>query len=163
MVDCFVGLGGNFENTLSVMRQVVAQLEAAEEIGETKVSRLYQTTPVSDLLQPPYLNAVCRFQTTLPIRELWCKLQKIEKMMGKKPKPKNAPRLIDLDLLFYGTEEFLFEDLIIPHPQWDKRLFVLVPLNDLADQVMGIDVKERLKTFLNVHGEEVGPLCEKLK
>ena len=65
--------------------------------------------------------------------ELWEVMQSFERRIGKIPKPKNAPRLIDLDLLFYGGEMIYSPTLIVPHPRWHERLFVIAPLADLVD------------------------------
>lgn len=165
MIDCFVGLGGNLPGTFDAMLQVICALAALEGIYSLRTSRLYQTTPVSDQPQPLFLNAACHFQCTLLIKELWQQLQSIECQAGKQAKPKNAPRLIDIDLLFYGDDCFYSTDLIVPHPHWHERLFVLAPLADLVKKVSfieTIDLKEMLSKFSNPHKEKIIPLMQTL-
>ncbi len=83
-------------------------------------------------------------------------MQEIESELEKVPKSKNAPRLIDLDLLFFGDTVYDSPELILPHPKWHERLFVLVPLADVTDTLpLGIDMGELLKKFLNPHNEQV--------
>src|SRR5205814_6337226 len=100
-----------------------------------QVSKLYLTSPVSEIPQPHYTNAACVFQTSLSAHQLFPALQTIEQKHGKTPKAKNAPRVIDIDLLFFGHESYQEEHLQIPHPRWRERLFVLVPLVDLTDHI----------------------------
>ena len=61
--------------------------------------------------------------------------------LGKKPKSKEAPRIIDLDLLFFGTEFYCDEKLQIPHPRWMERKFVLIPLSDLVEEMRIPDIE----------------------
>jgi len=165
MKSCFIGLGGNFENTLEIMEQALLLLSQTEGIFDLIPSRLFRTSPVSDLPQPPFLNAVAKFDCSLPLLTLFNKLETLEIFLGKKKKEKNAPRLIDIDLLFYGQETFCNEKIIVPHPFWKRRLFVLAPLADLVDVIPFdplINVQEILREFSNVNQERVSPLSHKL-
>jgi 2-amino-4-hydroxy-6-hydroxymethyldihydropteridine diphosphokinase len=63
-------------------------------------------------------------------------LQQVERLLGKVDKPKEAPRVIDLDILFFGMEIHRDKKLEIPHPSWMERLFVLIPLSDLVRRLM---------------------------
>ena len=102
--------------------------------------------------QREYLNAVCRFETTLSPFELLDALEMIEKALGKRPKPKEAPRVIDLDLIFYGDCQINSPKLTVPHPRWNQRLFVLAPLAELTG----------MKSMPNTFGhEKVTPLTRK--
>jgi 2-amino-4-hydroxy-6-hydroxymethyldihydropteridine diphosphokinase len=166
MVDCYVGIGGNQAGTLQVMRQIITQLKNDNRVANIKVSKLYQTSPVSNFPQPDFLNAVARFQTQLSVNEVWQMLCKLEKNMGKIPKAKDQPRLIDLDLLFYGAMVQQTEACTLPHPRWHERLFVLVPLSDVTETlpVNGeVKMTELLKNFSNPHQEQVILLQERLE
>lgn len=158
MVDCFIAFGGNKDETLQKIEQSIHTLADKNGIENLQLSRLYKTTAVSDIEQPFYLNAVCRFQCSLPLLKLWETIQIIEKEMGKVPKPKNAPRLIDLDLLFYGSELVYSSNLIVPHPRWHERLFVIAPLADLLDVValpIPIPIQPLLQSITHPHRETV--------
>ena len=163
MIDAYIALGGNLVGTLQAMQQVVAQLKGIQGIEKLTSSRLYRTSPVSRVPQPDYLNAVCRFQTSLSLENLWQSLQFLELEMGKKSKPKESPRLIDIDLLFYGKETRVSNDLIVPHSRWKERLFVLTPLADVTDIApTGEQIQKILKGFGNHHQEKVSLMKERL-
>ena len=153
-----MGLGGNYPNTFTVMHQTIEYFKKEKGIEGFRLSRIYRTTPVSDIPQADYLNAVCSFQTSLSLSTLFQSIQDLEQRMGKEPKLKNAPRLIDLDLLFYGDVCIQTEQYTVPHPRWEERLFVLVPLADLTDRVPipgEVSLKERLEKFVSDQHVEV--------
>ena len=120
----YVGLGSNLGDSEAILLSAVRCIEAIPGVTEVKVSFFYQTPPISDIPQPDYLNAVCSFRTLLKPRDLFSCLQAIENGHGRLAKPKNAPRRIDLDILFYGNESYDDGDLKIPHPHWRERLFL---------------------------------------
>lgn len=117
---------------------------------------MYRTSPVSLVPMRDFLNAVCGFECSLALEELWRELKGLERTLGKKPKPKNAPRLIDIDLLFYGETVYDARELKVPHPKWHERLFVLAPLSEIAQKVpFDLYVGEMLEKFSNPNGEQV--------
>ncbi len=120
-------------------------------------SQLYSTTPVSDIPQADYINAVIRFQTQLSIEELHTRLKAIEVLFGKKErKIKNAPRFLDIDILFYGEEVIETQELSIPHPRWKERLFVVRPLRDIISHLS-------VPTARGVVVVDLNKLCEELQ
>ncbi len=159
MVECYIGLGGNLGGTLSAMKQAIALMREEKGIRELRYSRLYVTTPVFDgeeRVQPDFLNAACRFETELSVERIGGFIERITRELGQPPKPKNSPRLIDLDLLFYGSLIEQGERWIIPHPRWHERLFVIQPLSDLSHELpFGLKVEEILLRFSNPHREKV--------
>ncbi|HEY4831834.1 MAG TPA: 2-amino-4-hydroxy-6-hydroxymethyldihydropteridine diphosphokinase [Waddliaceae bacterium] len=136
MSKVFVALGSNIGDRAAVLRQALEEIERIEQVFDLNCSNFYRTSPVSPIPQDDYLNAVCSFTTALTPKQLHCCLQKIETKLGKKPKPKEAPRILDLDLLFFGTEPYRDAQLEIPHPRWMERKFVLIPLADLAEELV---------------------------
>ncbi|MCH9627479.1 MAG: hypothetical protein S4CHLAM2_11190 [Chlamydiales bacterium] len=162
MDTVYLGLGGNFEGSLAVMRRCVRLLSEMGKVAQFRCSRVYRTTPVSLVPMRDFLNAVCGFECGLPLMELWEKLKELEKALGKVPKPKHAPRLIDIDLLFYGETVYDAKELKVPHPKWHERLFVLAPLAEIAEKVpFDLDVGKMLEKFSNPHGEQV-VVCDSL-
>lgn len=165
----YVGLGGNIGDTLQFILTAIEQITLQDGIQDLICSNIYRTTPVTPvggISQPVYLNAACRFQTTLPALELLHVLQQIESQLGRIPSPKNSPRVIDLDLLFFGTQQHQLPELIVPHPRWSERLFVLMPLSDLTDKIQiaslepdkgtsSVDLQSLLQNFTNPHNETV--------
>lgn len=166
LTDAYLGLGGNIGNSCLVLRLAIEQIAQVKGVFDLAVSRFYRTTPVSDISQNDFVNAVCKFKTSLSAKELHRHLQQIEITLGKSEKAKNAPRIIDLDVLFFGSELHQTTELTIPHPRWHERLFVLVPLADVANEILvpdqkgttRVNIKEYLKTFKNCHNEIVSLL-----
>lgn len=131
----YIGLGGNIGDSASIVEYAAVQIASCRDFFDFRRSSLYVTPPVSPIPQNDYTNAVCSFETYSSPWEVLRKLQKIEAELGKIPKPKTAPRIIDLDILIFG--DFLINEpkLTIPHPHWLERFFVLIPLADLTDSV----------------------------
>jgi 2-amino-4-hydroxy-6-hydroxymethyldihydropteridine diphosphokinase len=99
------------------------------------VSSVYDTDPVGPP-QPDFLNAVAEVHTSLGPRELLARLKSIESELGREPAERWGPREIDLDLLLYGDEVVESDDLRLPHPEMTGRAFVLVPLAEIAPDVV---------------------------
>lgn len=169
----YVGLGGNIGDSYSILNQALQKIAELPSIDDLKISRFFSTTPVSSIPQKSYVNAVCSFNTIFSARTLLLHLQRIEIEIGKEKKLKEAPRTIDLDILFFGTEQYDEPDLQIPHPRWSERLFVVTPLADLIDdiyypkinqdQLQHLNLKDYLKNFPNIHQETVTPISEILR
>lgn len=156
----YLGLGGNERDSLTLIRQALKQIECLNGVYSLRCSRFYQTLPVSPIPQANYFNAVCQLETNLDAHSLFYQLEKIETDLGKVSKPKEAPRPIDIDILFFGTETIDDQQLQIPHPHWKNRLFVLAPLSDLTKEIAlpnqeTCNLDEYLKTFSNQHQEAV--------
>lgn len=111
-------------------------------------SSIYETDPVGGPLQRKYLNAVWEIETTLPPQELKNELKKIEEKLGRKSASRNAPREIDLDIIFYGEQIMDQSDLKIPHPRLHERTFVLQPLAELAPQMVHPQSKKTVEELL---------------
>lgn len=131
----FLGVGANLGDPLETIIQAWSLLSSDKHLHELKSSHVYWTEPVSSISQPWYLNCVWSFSTSYSSLELFDLLQGVEKKLGKFPKPKEAPRFLDLDILLFNDERINTESLQIPHPKWKERGFVLVPLGDLTDSV----------------------------
>lgn len=143
----YIGIGSNLKDPLRQCRRAVDELSRLPETVSEKVSSFYRTEPViahaaggehrGELAhQGWFINAVAEIRTTLSARDLLTALQNIEKMMGRVRTFAGAPRIIDLDLLLYGQEIIREADLIVPHPEMHKRLFVLEPLCEIASYVI---------------------------
>jgi 2-amino-4-hydroxy-6-hydroxymethyldihydropteridine diphosphokinase len=98
-----------------------------------RVSSLIDTEPVEvDGPQPPYLNAVVVGKTTLGPADLLAALLAIERARGRKRPAPRAPRTLDLDLILYGSQRLEAPGLVVPHPRFRTRAFVLAPLVEIA-------------------------------
>ena len=142
----YAALGSNMGDSKTLVCRAIEALAALEEVFALKASPLYRTSPVGPLPQNSFINGVVSFKTTLSCLKLFENIQRIERKLGKKEKPKWAPRLLDIDLLFFGDQACHLPSLTLPHPRWKERLFVLQPLSDLASTVSvegkTYDVKE---------------------
>jgi 2-amino-4-hydroxy-6-hydroxymethyldihydropteridine diphosphokinase len=121
-----------------------------------RVSAIYQTEPVGFKEQPPFLNAVCRIATRLSPRNLLSFVKEIEAASGRIPSFPNAPRTLDIDILFYSNEIMDSQDLTIPHPHLTQRAFVLIPLVEIAPKLIhpktGKTVSELLSSLESTGG-----------
>lgn len=142
MSKVFIGVGANLGDPKETIAKAKELLLQEPAITDFVSSRLYLTVPISDIPQSDYINCVWSFSTQLSPRELFEILQDIEKKLGKIDKPKNAPRLIDLDILLYGEINYNGHELTIPHPRWKERGFVLIPLAELAETIKVAEGKE---------------------
>ena len=120
-----VALGANLEEPSVAIELAIALLAQSTELIVR--SSLYSTKPVGGPPQPDYINAVCIIDSELPAQDLLGLLHGIEKSMGRIRKERWGPRVIDLDLITYGTLQSDDEDLTLPHPRAHERRFVLEP------------------------------------
>ena len=97
---------------------------------------MYETEPVDAPNQGWFLNCAVAVETALTVQALFSLCTRIERDLGRVRSERNEPRTIDLDLLFYGTEVVDMSDLIVPHPRLEARRFVLVPLAEIAPDVV---------------------------
>ncbi len=105
----------------------------SKDIGKvTRLSKLYVTAAWGNINQPDFLNQVAVVQTNLTSLQTLKSILLIEKKMGRIRTVKNAPRVIDIDILFFNKEILSTENLLVPHPEIPNRRFVLVPLNELS-------------------------------
>ncbi len=132
MTKAYIGLGSNIGNKKDNILRALFLLKEHEEIEVTKVSTLIETDPVDYLEQDKFFNGALELETELGARELLVVLQKIENDMGRIRGIPNGPRLIDLDLLFFGSEVINENDLIVPHPRLHERGFVVEPLKEIC-------------------------------
>ena len=143
----YIGIGSNLSNPLLQCKESVDKLSDVSGITLERISSFYKTEPVisnssigehlNELEnQSWFINAVAEIRTTLLPRNLLQVLQDIEKVMGRVRTFAGAPRIIDLDLLLYSQEIICEVDLIIPHPEMHKRLFVLEPLCEIASYLI---------------------------
>lgn len=100
----FVALGGNIGNAHATLKAAAHEIARHPQILNVSLSRFYLTSPVSSIPQPDFVNAVSLIETTMDLRTFFGFLQTIETQFGKIPKVKDAPRPIDLDILFFGEK-----------------------------------------------------------
>ncbi|MDP9023840.1 MAG: 2-amino-4-hydroxy-6-hydroxymethyldihydropteridine diphosphokinase [Candidatus Eremiobacteraeota bacterium] len=129
MHDAAIAIGSNLGDPVKNVRKAIGALREAGELSA--VSRLYRTEPWGEPDQPQFINAVALIKTQLAPRPLLAALQKIEQEMGRTTTYKWGPRVIDLDIVYYDDIIIDGPDLILPHPHFRERSFVLVPLAEI--------------------------------
>lgn len=132
MVTCYIGIGSNLDDREANIKSAIIALRNRDDIQVERVSSIYETDPVSDIPQGKFLNGVIEITTSLGPRALLRELNAIEEKLGRRRILKNAPRTIDLDILYYGNEHIHEDGLEIPHPRINEREFVLKGLRELG-------------------------------
>ena len=130
----YISLGANLGDRQAYLREACER--QAPHARVLKASKIYRTPPWGYHQQPEFLNQVIEIETHLTPPALLNELKKIEKDLGRVESFRFGPRCIDMDILFYGDLTYLSENLVIPHPVLAERAFVLVPLQEIAPQLM---------------------------
>lgn len=125
-----LSLGSNLGDRLEHLRRGVEGLTRGVEVEA--VSSIYESAPAGYEEQPDFLNAVVRGRTVLGPRELLALAQEVEEDEGRRRSFPNAPRTLDIDILFFGDRVMREPGLTLPHPRWRERDFVRVPLAEVA-------------------------------
>ena len=131
-VTAYIGLGGNLDNPEA---QVIRAFDELDQIPRTRCldrSRLYVSQPMGPDEQPDFINAAASLSTHLGAHALLEELQRIEQAHGRVRTKRWGPRTLDLDLLLYADRVIETPDLTVPHPGMHERIFVLLPLRDIA-------------------------------
>ncbi len=137
-VVAFVGLGGNVGDAAAALRAALVELDALPETRLLRASRLYRTPAWGMRDQPDFVNAVAMLETALPALDLLAHMLAIERTHGRERDADRrwGPRTLDLDLLLYGGAVVDEPGLHVPHPRLHERAFALVPLAEIAPEVM---------------------------
>ena len=130
----YLGLGSNLGDRKANLERALEL--AGEWLRIEEVSSLYETVPLGHTDQPMFLNAVCRVDTDLGPFQLLSLLKGIETAMGRVPSFANGPRCVDLDILFCGDLVIETPELTVPHPRIAERAFVLIPLVEIAPDLV---------------------------
>ena len=152
-VTAFLSLGSNLGNREENLDMALKLLSERMRMG--KVSSIYDTEPIGNVSQPRFLNLACEVFTRLTPEGLLALCKGIERKMGRYSRS-GEPRVIDIDILLYGETVLETRDLVIPHPKMAERSFVLVPLAeiapDLVHPVLKKSIKELNKAIKEVQG-----------
>lgn len=163
-IRAYLGIGGNlvpdgYDNLLSALEAAIDRIHQIAPVIQR--SRWYKTAPVPISDQPDFLNAVLAVETVLSASELLGQLHRIEAGFGRVRSARNAARVLDIDILFYGDQIINSESLQIPHPRLHRRAFVLCPLCEIAPDfihpVIGATSTELYDAFLQT--PEGGQAC----
>lgn len=129
----YLSLGSNLGDRAANLRSAIHKLA---DLGAVKaVSAFYETEPVGLTAQPWFLNCAVKLDTEKMPRQLLAGVLNLEQEMGRQRKQKNGPRIIDIDILLFGTSIIDTHGLTIPHPRLHERRFVLEPLVEIAPDI----------------------------
>ena len=144
----YIGFGSNIGDRLVHIQNAIHALSKTEGIILQKISSVYKTDPVGYEAQAQFLNGVAAIQTHLPPLSLLHILKDIETAIGRQHRIRWGPREIDLDILVYGDLCLQTEKLVIPHPEMHLRHFVLVPLAEIAPDLVHPVFQETIHALL---------------
>ncbi len=146
MRRAYIGLGANLKDPPAQVREALQLIGARPGIRVVATSQLYRSAPLPGTgEQPDYCNAVCAVETDLNPDRLLAHLHEVERRMGRERPPQRwAPRLIDLDLLHYERVRMKTSRITLPHPELQRRNFVVAPLAEIAPELAfdGVPVTE---------------------
>jgi len=131
MARAFVGVGANLGDAAAQVRAAIGALAALPGTRLVAASSLYRTAPLGYADQPDFINAAVLLETALAPRALLEALQAVEARAGRARSFKDAPRVLDLDLLLYGGEVLQEPDVVVPHPRLHSRAFALAPVVEI--------------------------------
>lgn len=134
MTLAVIALGSNLDNPVERVEAALRQLAALPGMRLTRRSSCYRTVPVGYADQPDFINAVCEVDTSLDATALLQQLLQLEQQFGRVRSFRNAPRVLDLDLLLMDGVTLATEFLTLPHPRMHERAFVMLPLAEMAPE-----------------------------
>ena len=148
-VTAYIALGANLGDAAQAVRDAIQAINALPHVQVTQQSSLYRTAAQESTPghppSPDYINAVIAVLSNQPAYVLLEQLQKIEQQAGRKRPYLNAPRTLDLDILLFGDAQIQTATLTVPHPRMWQRAFVLVPLAEIAPQLVSGERLEEVK------------------
>jgi 2-amino-4-hydroxy-6-hydroxymethyldihydropteridine diphosphokinase len=134
-VQAFIGVGANLGDAAHAVRQALQALGSLPQTRLLASSALYASAPV-DACGPDFINAVAQLETTLHAPALLFAVQQLEQQAGRERPYRNAPRTLDVDVLLYGSAVMHSPQLTLPHPRMTERAFVLLPLAEIAPDLV---------------------------
>ncbi|MFQ5770813.1 MAG: 2-amino-4-hydroxy-6-hydroxymethyldihydropteridine diphosphokinase [bacterium] len=128
----YIGLGSNLGDRLSNLKKALQKIDCLPATKVKKFSSIYETEPIGYLSQDNFLNMAVEISTHLNPESFLFQIQKIEHELGRIRNVRWGPRIIDIDILYWGEKIFKTDHLQIPHSEIENRRFVLIPLNEIA-------------------------------
>ena len=135
-VTGFLGLGTNMGDRKKNLTQALTILNDRPDLTVLRTSSIYETEPWGLANQPKFLNMVAEFATSISPDELLERVKKVEQDMGRKAGPRFGPRIIDIDILLLEDQVVDEPNLNVPHVSLHERAFILVPLSELAPELV---------------------------
>jgi 2-amino-4-hydroxy-6-hydroxymethyldihydropteridine diphosphokinase len=155
----YLSLGSNLGDRAANLQTAIAQVAGLGKVEA--VSSFYETEPVELTAQPWFLNCAVKLDTEKMPRQLIAGILSIERGMGRQRKQKNGPRIIDIDILLFGSSIIDLSSLTVPHPKMHERRFVLEPLAEIAPDARHPALKQTVGEMRDAlpAGQAVKRLC----
>jgi 2-amino-4-hydroxy-6-hydroxymethyldihydropteridine diphosphokinase len=151
LTTAYLSIGSNLGNRQENLDRALKLISERMRVG--KISSIYDTEPVGNVNQPRFLNLACEVFTRLTPEGLLALIKGFEQKMGRYGRS-GEPRIIDIDIVLFGDVVLDTPDLVIPHPRMHERSFVLIPLTEIAPDVVHPVLKKKIKE-LNKAAKEV--------
>lgn len=151
----YISIGSNIEDRLTHLREAVSALHSNSAIEVLVISSIYETAPVGYTDQADFLNLVLQVETDLESDDLLEACQSVENELGRVRDIRWGPRTVDLDILLFNKDSVKTDNLQIPHPRMHERGFVLIPLLEIAPEIMHPDTEKLYAEQDAVHDEGV--------
>jgi len=137
-LDAYIAIGSNLGDRHAIIAQAIQEIGELDGVQLLEQSTIIETPPVGGIEQGPYLNGVVHVLTSLGARDLLKALLGIETAHGRDRSIEErwGPRTLDLDLIVYGDQVIDEPGLQVPHPRLHERLFVLIPLTEIAPDLL---------------------------
>ena len=148
MDDVFLGIGSNVGNRVGFILAALRKLRETTSVTIVKISSIYETEPVGVKDQDSFLNGAVRIQTSLSAKDFHVQVKNIEREVGRLERVRWGPREIDIDILLFGGQVVDEANLKIPHPEMQKRRFVLQPLAEIGPDVVHPVLNRSMKDLL---------------
>ncbi len=145
----FLGLGSNIGNRSFNIQESLRLLKEIPTIKIIRQSTVIETAPVGNIKQGFFLNQVIEIVTDEPPNQLLQICLQIEEQLGRVRIQKWGPRIIDIDILFFGSEIMHIDGLCIPHPEAARRLFVLEPMAEIASEYIHPELLQPIRVILH--------------
>jgi 2-amino-4-hydroxy-6-hydroxymethyldihydropteridine diphosphokinase len=153
-VTSYIGLGSNLDQPIAQVQQGIQAIAHLPHTQLKQCSSLYETAPHGPVVQDNFINAVISIETDLTARDLLQHLQQIEEHHHRERNLRWGPRTLDCDILLYGNETHATEHLKLPHPCFMERLFVLIPLLEIAPKLRLPNGKKIAEQILLLQADE---------
>ncbi|PKL81898.1 MAG: 2-amino-4-hydroxy-6-hydroxymethyldihydropteridine diphosphokinase [Ignavibacteriae bacterium HGW-Ignavibacteriae-3] len=143
--NIFLALGSNRGDRLYFIRESIKRIDENDRCEVVKCSSIYETTPYGKIDQPDFLNSVIRIRSEYNAEELLHFLKEMEKQIGRpETGEKWGQREIDVDIIFYNDVIYTGDKIVLPHPEFLKRDFVIIPLMEIAPDFIHPVLKKRI-------------------
>ena len=157
-IEVALSLGSNIGDSISTIKDSVKDI--SKVVSDVTLSSLYRTEPLKMKYQADFVNAAITGKTTLSPASLMLHLQAVEKKFGRVREIRYGPRTLDIDIIFFGERDIDTDFLKIPHPEFNKRLFVMVPLCEIAPDLQHPVERRKIS---DIFTDQKGKLTEKVE